>query len=93
MRASSIMKSRISVKPATSAHNLMYWNNAEYYGFGAGASGYVDGVRYKNHVPIHHYLEHADKQVVKKNSHSRNRWKKNFFGATEEIRGQYQAVF
>ena len=48
-----------------SAHNLMYWNNAEYYGFGAGASGYVDGVRYKNHVPIHHYLEHADKQVVK----------------------------
>jgi putative oxygen-independent coproporphyrinogen III oxidase len=48
-----------------SAHNLMYWDNAEYYGFGAGASGYVDGVRYKNHVPIHHYLEHADKQVVK----------------------------
>ena len=39
-----------------SRHNLMYWDNAEYYGIGAGASGYVDGVRYKNHGPIRHYL-------------------------------------
>ena len=37
-----------------SRHNLMYWDNAEYYGIGAGASGYVDGVRYKNHGPIRH---------------------------------------
>ena len=40
-----------------SRHNLMYWDNAEYYGVGAGASGYVDGVRYKNHGPIRHYLQ------------------------------------
>ena len=40
-----------------SRHNLMYWDNAEYYGIGAGASGYVYGVRYKNHGPIRHYLE------------------------------------
>ncbi len=40
-----------------SHHNLMYWDNAEYYGIGAGASGYVDGVRYKNHGPIRHYLQ------------------------------------
>ncbi|RZI48160.1 radical SAM family heme chaperone HemW [Lactococcus kimchii] len=39
-----------------SKHNLTYWNNAEYYGFGAGASGYLAGVRYKNRGPIHHYL-------------------------------------
>ena len=26
----------------------MYWNNDEYYGVGAGASGYVNGVRYPN---------------------------------------------
>lgn len=44
-------------KPAfESRHNLMYWDNAEYYGIGAGASGYVNGVRYKNHGPIRHYL-------------------------------------
>lgn len=40
-----------------SRHNLMYWDNDEYYGIGAGASGYVDGVRYKNHGPIRHYLK------------------------------------
>ena len=39
-----------------SRHNLMYWDNAEYYGIGAGASGYINGVRYKNHGPIRHYL-------------------------------------
>ena len=35
----------------------MYWDNAEYYGLGAGASGYVDGIRYKNHGPIRHYMQ------------------------------------
>ena len=40
-----------------SRHNIVYWDNAEYYGLGAGASGYVDGIRYKNHGPIRHYLE------------------------------------
>ncbi|MVX58715.1 oxygen-independent coproporphyrinogen III oxidase [Streptococcus danieliae] len=39
-----------------SRHNLMYWDNAEYYGLGAGASGYLNGVRYRNHGPIRHYL-------------------------------------
>lgn len=40
-----------------SRHNLMYWDNAEYFGIGAGASGYVSGVRYKNHGPIRHYMK------------------------------------
>ena len=40
-----------------SRHNLMYWNNDEYYGVGAGASGYVNGVRYRNRGPIQHYLK------------------------------------
>lgn len=40
-----------------SRHNLMYWDNAEYYGVGAGASGYVNGVRYRNRGPIQHYLK------------------------------------
>ncbi len=31
-----------------SRHNLMYWDNAEYYGLGAGVDpAYVDGIRYK----------------------------------------------
>ena len=40
-----------------SRHNLMYWDNSEYYGLGAGASGYVHGMRYRNRGPIQHYLK------------------------------------
>ncbi|EHJ53186.1 radical SAM family heme chaperone HemW [Streptococcus macacae] len=40
-----------------SRHNLMYWDNAEYFGCGAGASGYVKGIRYRNRGPIQHYLK------------------------------------
>lgn len=39
-----------------SKHNLVYWNNEYYYGFGAGASGYLNQRRYKNFGPIQHYL-------------------------------------
>ncbi|MDR0922573.1 MAG: radical SAM family heme chaperone HemW [Lactobacillales bacterium] len=40
-----------------SQHNLVYWNNEHYYGFGAGASGYLGHTRYRNHGPIQHYLK------------------------------------
>ena len=39
-----------------SIHNLNYWNNGEYYGFGLGASGYKDGFRYTNTRSILHRL-------------------------------------
>lgn len=39
-----------------SKHNLVYWNNEEYYGFGAGASGYINGIRYSNTKNIHKYI-------------------------------------
>ncbi len=37
-------------------HNLTYWNNEEYYGFGLGASGYIGNVRYTNTKSLNHYL-------------------------------------
>ncbi|ATH72951.1 radical SAM family heme chaperone HemW [Bacillus altitudinis] len=40
-----------------SQHNLTYWSNEDYFGFGAGAHGYVDGVRNVNAGPVKHYLE------------------------------------
>lgn len=40
-----------------SIHNLTYWNNLEYYGFGLGAHGYIDGIRYENTKNINKYLE------------------------------------
>ena len=40
-----------------SKHNLNYWNNSEYYGFGVSAHGYVDGVRYSNYCELEKYME------------------------------------
>lgn len=40
-----------------STHNKIYWDNDEYAGFGAGAHGYLQGVRYSNHAPIKKYIE------------------------------------
>ncbi len=39
-----------------SRHNQVYWRNEEYYGCGMGASGYLNGVRYKNAGSILAYL-------------------------------------
>ena len=40
-----------------SKHNLVYWHNEEYYGFGCGASGYIAGVRYDNTRSLSKYLK------------------------------------
>ena len=40
-----------------SRHNLTYWNNEEYYGFGCSAHGYVDGIRYSNYSTLEKYME------------------------------------
>ena len=39
-----------------SRHNLVYWNNLEYYGFGMGASSYIDNRRCSNTRSINKYL-------------------------------------
>ena len=36
---------------------MVYWNNEEYYGFGVGASGYIDKVRYDNTRNIINYIK------------------------------------
>ncbi|MCF1600784.1 radical SAM family heme chaperone HemW [Tetragenococcus halophilus] len=48
--------SNFAKKGWESKHNLVYWNNEHYYGFGAGASSYLNQQRYKNFGPIQHYL-------------------------------------
>lgn len=40
-----------------SRHNLLYWDNEEYIGAGAGAHGYVQGLRYSNAGPLKKYME------------------------------------
>ena len=52
-----------------SKHNLTYWNNEEYYGFGLGASGYINNIRYTNTKSINHYIKNnynRDEEVLLK---------------------------
>lgn len=53
-----------------SIHNLTYWNNENYYGFGLGASGYINNIRYDNTKNINEYLKGnyiKNKEVLTKN--------------------------
>lgn len=40
-----------------SRHNLNYWDNNSYYGFGIAAHGYKDGVRYSNYEDFDTYFK------------------------------------
>lgn len=49
--------SNFAKKDHESKHNLIYWNNEQYYGFGLGASGYINNTRYDNTRSINNYLK------------------------------------
>lgn len=49
--------SNFSCAGRNSRHNLAYWKNQEYYGFGVGAHGYKNGVRYANFETLEQYLD------------------------------------
>lgn len=49
--------SNFAKKGYCSKHNLNYWNNSNYYGFGLGASGYISNVRYSNTRSISSYIK------------------------------------
>lgn len=48
--------SNFAKKGYESRHNLTYWNNEYYYGFGVGATGYIDNIRYDNTRSITKYI-------------------------------------
>ena len=49
--------SNFAKKGYASRHNLTYWNNLEYYGFGCGAAGFVEAIRYENTKSLTEYLK------------------------------------
>ncbi len=49
--------SNFAKKGYESRHNLAYWNNDEYYGFGAAAHGYINGIRFSNLCAIEEYIQ------------------------------------
>ena len=44
-----------------SKHNLNYWDNNFYYGFGVAAHGYINGIRYSNYETIDEYVKNPIK--------------------------------
>lgn len=62
--------SNFSKKGYFSRHNLNYWNNDRYYGFGLGASGYINNIRYTNTRSLSKYTSGNflyEKDIVSKN--------------------------
>ena len=45
-------------------HNLVYWNNEEYFGFGAGAHGYLNGIRRANIAPVNKYIQRIEEGIL-----------------------------
>lgn len=58
--------SNFSKNGFNSKHNLNYWNNNTYYGFGVAAHGYENGTRYFNTSNLNEYITNPTKH---KNSH------------------------
>ncbi|WP_040286658.1 radical SAM family heme chaperone HemW [Sporosarcina koreensis] len=52
--------SNFAIPGHESVHNMIYWENDEYAGVGAGAHGYLDGVRYANLGPLKKYMAAVD---------------------------------
>src|SRR5699024_5837758 len=62
MRSKGLKQYEISnfAKPGyESRYNLVYWKNEHYYGFGAGAHGYLPGKRTGNIRPLPAYVKQA----------------------------------
>ena len=51
-----------------SKHNLEYWNQEEYIGFGISASSYENNIRYKNIDSIEKYIENISNDNISKNA-------------------------
>ncbi len=49
--------SNYSKKGYESRHNITYWKNNWYYGFGAGASGFISNKRYDNTKSVNNYIK------------------------------------
>lgn len=59
--------SNFSISGYESKHNIVYWNQNEYYGFGAGASSFLDNKRYTNISSIEKYIENINSGIDVRN--------------------------
>ena len=64
--------SNFSKKGYMSKHNLCYWNNDNYYGFGLGSSGFIDNIRYTNTRSLNSYINGNYRYIKEKIDKKRN---------------------
>lgn len=81
--------SNFSKKGFESKHNLNYWDNNTYYGFGCSASGYVDSVRYTNETNLENYIENPCKKISKHNLSKQEILEEAIFLGFRKIAGIY----
>lgn len=55
--------SNFAISGRESVHNLIYWRNESYAGFGPGAVSYLSGTRSRNHPSISGYLRDPGRKI------------------------------
>ncbi len=100
MAANGIEQYEISnfAKPGfESKHNLTYWSNEYYYGFGAGASGYLPGKRISNVKPLPAYVDkalHEEKPILEIDTVGiKERMEEEMFLGLRKIKGYDERTF
>jgi putative oxygen-independent coproporphyrinogen III oxidase len=83
--------SNFAKKGFESRHNLTYWNNEYYYGFGAGSHGYINGIRSSNYGPIKKYMTPLDKgelPIIEAHQLTeKEKWEEEMFLGLRKIKG------
>ena len=79
--------SNFSKKGYRSKHNLNYWNNGQYYGFGLAAHGYENGVRYSNFTDLKTYIENPTKYLQSNTLKKNERLEEEIFLGFRKIEG------
>ena len=79
--------SNFAKKGCESKHNLNYWDNNSYYGFGIAAHGYIDGVRYSNPTTFEEYLKNPTKPLESKKLSIQEKLEEEIFLGLRRVSG------
>lgn len=63
--------SNFAKKGLASRHNTTYWHNEPYFGFGAGATAFLDRIRMTNHSQVERYIASTGSPAEMKESTER----------------------
>lgn len=70
-----------------SRHNLNYWDNNSYYGFGVSAHGYTGQMRYSNKLTIDEYLNNPTEHEYEHNLTKQEQLEEEIFLGFRKMRG------